>query len=68
MEKREMEAAVDIAEKAEEHGFEWTEAEENKMRRKLDIRIVPLLFFLFLLCFIDRLVTMPSATAHADTV
>lgn len=32
----------------------WTEAEETAVRRKLDFMIVPIVTFLYLLCFIDR--------------
>ncbi|KAH7033218.1 major facilitator superfamily domain-containing protein [Microdochium trichocladiopsis] len=32
----------------------WTEAEEATVRRKLDFQIVPLVTFLYLLCFLDR--------------
>jgi len=32
----------------------WTEAEETAVRRKLDFQIVPLITFLYLLCFLDR--------------
>ncbi|KAL6703983.1 hypothetical protein ACN47E_008921 [Coniothyrium glycines] len=33
---------------------EWTGSEESRMRRKLDFRLVPIAFLLYLLCFIDR--------------
>lgn len=33
---------------------DWTEAEENALRRKLDFHIVPLVTLLYLLCFLDR--------------
>ncbi|CZR49043.1 uncharacterized protein FPRO_12480 [Fusarium proliferatum ET1] len=33
---------------------EWSEAEEAAVRRKIDIRIVPLSILLYLLCFLDR--------------
>ncbi|KPI37938.1 putative transporter [Cyphellophora attinorum] len=36
------------------NSIEWTEEEERRMRWKLDLRIVPTVFFLFLLCYIDR--------------
>lgn len=32
----------------------WTEDEERKIRRKLDLRVVPLVTLLYLLCFLDR--------------
>ena len=44
-------------EQARDHdsqGFEWTEEEERRMRLKLDIRVLPVTFCLFLLCYIDR--------------
>lgn len=34
----------------------WTVAEETAVRRKLDFMIVPMVTFLYLLCFIDRCV------------
>ncbi|KAF2278348.1 MFS general substrate transporter [Westerdykella ornata] len=34
--------------------FTWTEEEETIVRRKLDMWIVPLTTFLYLLCFLDR--------------
>ncbi|EFQ30885.1 major facilitator superfamily transporter [Colletotrichum graminicola M1.001] len=34
--------------------FEWTEDEERTLRRKLDWHTVPLVTFLYLLCFLDR--------------
>lgn len=35
-------------------GLTWDEAEETRIRRKLDGRIVPLVTILYLLCFLDR--------------
>jgi len=32
----------------------WDEAEEQRIRRKLDWHIVPLVTLLYLLCFLDR--------------
>lgn len=32
----------------------WTVAEEKSVRRSLDFRIVPIVFVLYLLCFLDR--------------
>lgn len=32
----------------------WTNGEERKVRRRLDYRIVPIVFTLYLLCFLDR--------------
>ncbi|KAF2106404.1 major facilitator superfamily domain-containing protein [Lophiotrema nucula] len=34
--------------------FTWTEEEETAVRRKLDMYIIPLTTFLYLLCFLDR--------------
>ncbi|KAF2011979.1 major facilitator superfamily transporter [Aaosphaeria arxii CBS 175.79] len=39
---------------ASEESIEWTEAEESIVRRKLDLKLVPLCTFLYMLCFIDR--------------
>jgi hypothetical protein len=43
---------ADIADS--QQSFEWTEQEERRMRLKLDLRIVPTVCILFLLCYIDR--------------
>ena len=32
----------------------WTDDEERKVRRRLDYLIVPIVFTLYLLCFLDR--------------
>jgi hypothetical protein len=32
----------------------WTEEEETRVRRKLDLQIVPMVTLLYLLCFLDR--------------
>lgn len=32
----------------------WDDQEEARVRRKLDFRLVPVAFLLYLLCFIDR--------------
>lgn len=34
--------------------LDWSEEEESSMRWKLDLRIMPTVFVLFLLCYIDR--------------
>lgn len=49
----------EISEKEEARGdeqrrIEWTDEEERRMRLKLDLRIMPVVFILFLLCYIDR--------------
>ncbi len=33
---------------------EWTEEDEKRIKRRMDWRIVPTVFALYLLCFIDR--------------
>ena len=33
---------------------EWTAEDERRIRRRMDFRIVPTVFVLYLLCFIDR--------------
>ncbi|KAL2068974.1 hypothetical protein VTL71DRAFT_15312 [Oculimacula yallundae] len=33
---------------------EWNDADEKRIRRRMDFRIVPTVFCLYLLCFIDR--------------
>ncbi|KAG4424024.1 hypothetical protein IFR04_002866 [Cadophora malorum] len=35
-------------------GIEWDEADEKRIRQRMDWRIVPTVFCLYLLCFIDR--------------
>ena len=32
----------------------WTEADEKRIRSRMDWRIVPTVFVLYLMCFIDR--------------
>ena len=32
----------------------WTENEEKRIRNKIDWHVVPLVTFLYLLCFLDR--------------
>ncbi|KAH8589341.1 major facilitator superfamily domain-containing protein [Bisporella sp. PMI_857] len=34
--------------------IEWTAADEKRIRNKMDLRIVPTVFVLYILCFIDR--------------
>jgi len=34
--------------------IDWTEAEETRIRRKIDRRIVPIVTILYLFCFLDR--------------
>ena len=34
--------------------MEWDAADEKRIRRRMDVRIVPAVFVLYLLCFIDR--------------
>jgi hypothetical protein len=34
--------------------LEWTDADEKRIKRKMDWIIVPTVFVLYLLCFIDR--------------
>jgi len=34
--------------------IEWTDEDEKRIRRRMDVRIVPTVFVLYLLCFIDR--------------
>lgn len=33
---------------------EWTEADETRIKRKMDWRLVPTVALLYLMCFIDR--------------
>lgn len=35
-------------------GIEWDETDEKRIRQRMDWRIVPTVFCLYLLCFIDR--------------
>ncbi len=34
--------------------LEWAEADEKRIKRKMDWIIVPTVFVLYLLCFVDR--------------
>jgi hypothetical protein len=58
MDKSDIEGRVSISEaKQLDNGppeLEWTEEEEKAIRRKLDCRLIPVAFVLFLLCYIDR--------------
>jgi hypothetical protein len=42
------------AEEKERRELEWTEEDEKRIKRRMDLRIVPAVFILYLLCFIDR--------------
>lgn len=33
---------------------EWSKDDEARIRRRLDLRVMPVIFILYLLCFIDR--------------
>lgn len=37
-----------------ESAVDWSPGEESSLRMKLDLRIMPMVFILFLLCYIDR--------------
>jgi hypothetical protein len=32
----------------------WSKDDEGRIRRRLDLRVMPVIFILYLLCFIDR--------------
>lgn len=34
--------------------LEWVPEDEKRIRRRMDVRIVPTVFILYLLCFVDR--------------
>lgn len=34
--------------------LEWDESDEKRIRNRMDVRIVPTVFALYLMCFIDR--------------
>jgi hypothetical protein len=55
---KELESEVVMAEKASDNGdhasMEWNELDEKRIRQRMDWRIVPTVFVLYLLCFIDR--------------
>ena len=34
--------------------LQWTKHDESRIRRRMDARIVPTVFVLYLLCFVDR--------------
>jgi len=39
---------------------DWTQEEEKAVRRKLDLKIVPIITALYLFCFLDRYVKFES--------
>lgn len=41
-------------EEKERRELEWTEEDERRIKWQMDLRIVPAVFVLYLLCFIDR--------------
>ena len=32
----------------------WTQEDEKRIRRRLDLKLMPIIFGLYLLCFVDR--------------
>lgn len=50
----EKDASVRLDEKAEVHGVAFDPIAEKKLVRKCDMRVVPILFVLFLAAFLDR--------------
>ena len=56
--EKELVAEAAIAEKSssddESSSREWTELDEKRIRRKIDWRLIPTVFLLYLMCFIDR--------------
>jgi hypothetical protein len=52
MEEKPIDLAVYIEDVASNEP--WTVAEEKRVRRSLDYHIVPIVFILYLLCFLDR--------------
>jgi hypothetical protein len=53
-----MATSIDMIEKTslpeDEALADWTAHDESVIRQKLDFRLVPIVFLLYLLCFIDR--------------
>lgn len=45
-----------VSSSEENLALEWSDEDETRVRRRMDLRIVPTVFVLYLLCFIDRLV------------
>lgn len=48
---------VENASSSEDKGprpIEWTVEDEERIRWRMDIRIIPIVFVLYLMCFIDR--------------
>lgn len=43
-----------VSSSEENFAVEWDELDEKRIRRRMDVRIVPTVFCLYLLCFIDR--------------
>ena len=54
---KELESEAVMAEKASDNSdhasMEWNELDEKRIRERMDWRIVPTVFVLYLLCFID---------------
>jgi hypothetical protein len=46
--------AEKVSSSEEDAPIEWTDEDEKRIRRRMDVRIVPTVFALYLLCFIDR--------------
>ena len=40
--------------------LEWDASDEKRIRNRMDWRIMPTVFILYILCFIDRSVTLDS--------
>ncbi len=47
-------ATTEVSSVEETQSAEWTKADVKRIRRKMDIRIVPTVLMLYLMCFIDR--------------
>ena len=57
--------AEKVPSEEESHAMEWDDKDESRIRRRMDWRLVPTVFGLYLMCFIDRQVT-PQEDAAAS--
>lgn len=49
-----IEAVKKTSSSEENLAIEWDATDEKRIRNRMDVRIVPTVFCLYLLCFIDR--------------
>lgn len=52
--KADLPVATEVSSDEDNSHGEWTDEDEKRIRRRMDVRIVPTVLILFLFCFIDR--------------